>query len=503
MWKGTPRAVAEKLVSVATLTNSPVLNVLMRRLLASPAEPLTLSTDGKDVEAQSLTAMRVEKLALFSDTEAAWSLAGHAGPGLVDDVTFRYAAGAQLASDADPICKNLDALSKARPNIDWRKSIAVCALREQNAKIAGDALNLLSADVPRDDMFLEVANKDIPGDGKMLPHQLTPLSAEMLALLRLTGLPLPGEVYGHPDFALVPALLQAPARQDAARLGLAERAASRGIIAPGELETIYRAAAFTPDQLAAPGATGEAGARLRALLYQAAFAAKQTGDKASLAVRFVQSAPPELLNGAGSIAADMAGTISATASPNAAYLAQIYMLAGKGDLALDWLRVAKHDPLQAAQVQLLWPQIALSGLEASGDFAADFAAWLDGTLKSSDPAADMRATLNFASAQTLLLDAAGFPVPETAWSHFFVASHNEKHVALQPVFLERLQAAGSAGRRAETIALSVALAGDSDISLPAAVSIVRALRSAGYNNEAGQVAQQTIALMLPKATGAN
>ena len=95
----------------------------------------------------------------------------------------------------------------------------------------------------------------------------------------------------------------------------------------------------------------------------------------------------------------MAGTISATASPNAVYLAQIYMLAGKGDLALDWLHVAKRDPLQAAQVQMIWPQITLAGLEAGSDFAADFETWLDGTLKSSDPEADMRATLNFASAQ--------------------------------------------------------------------------------------------------------
>jgi hypothetical protein len=93
------------------------------------------------------------------------------------------------------------------------------------------------------------------------------------------------------------------------------------------------------------------------------------------------------------------------------------------------------------------------------------------------------------------LDASGFQVPDSAWIKVLTAPHNEKRVAMSPVLLSRLQDAGTAGRRGETIALAAALAGDGDIPLPVALAITRALRNAGFKNEAGNFARQTLALL--------
>ena len=120
---------------------------------------------------------------------------------------------------------------------------------------------------------------------------------------------------------------------------------------------------------------------------------------------------------------------------------------------------------------------------------------LAAALMPSSSQEDPRVTRNAVSASLLLLDAAGFKVPDTAWARILAVSHNEKHIAFSPVLLARLEAAGAAGRRAETVLLAAGLAGDDEISLPAAVAITRALREAGFKAEAAQFARQTAALL--------
>jgi hypothetical protein len=496
MWKGTSRPAALRLLSFAVPTSSPDLNNLMRRLLTTPAAPPENDSDASFDAAQTLTAMRVEKLVSFGDSSDAWALATHADASLIDDITFHFAAEAELANDAAPVCAMMPNMVKARASVDWLKSIAVCQLHTKDSSAAQATLDLLRAEPNRDDMFLEVADKNILGEGKNLPHQLTPLTPPMLALLRLTGLPLPGELYGHPDFALAPALLTITARQDVAQLGLAERAAGRGIIGSAALGAVYRTAIFSPEQLIAPLIASESGSRLRALLYQAAVGEKDEDKRVAYTIRFLQSASPDFLNGAGAVMGDMLGTVKADAaqSDNAAALAEIYVIAGRGDLALDWLRLARRNPALAADLQTLWPHSTLAGLEAESDYAADRDHWLDAALKPADPQADMRAARDATATTLLLLDAAGFAVPDSAWVRVMAASHNEKHLALSPVLLTRLQEASAAGRDGETVLLATDLASDSDIPLPMALAITRALRAAGFKSDAATFARHMVAL---------
>jgi hypothetical protein len=490
MWKGTPRPIAERLLSILTPTVSPVLNDLARRLLITAAVP----PDGKALSAQKLTSERIEKLAAFGAGSEAWALARRADDKLIDDVSFHLAAETALTgNDGDDLCGKASDLAKTHPSTDWQEVFIVCQLRAKDTKAAQVALDVFRSQSRRDNVFIGIADKNILGSSKNLPFQITPMTPATLALLQIVNLPLPGEVYAHADFSLAAALLRLPAQEGVAKLALAERAFARGMIGKDDLANVYRAIAFSPDALASPLASNESGVRLHALLFRAAEAEKDPGKRIELAAKFMQVAPPAFLNGAGSVAAQMLGDIKAdtTQAANAAIVARIYMLAGQNDQAADWLHLAETQKTPDSSLQNLWPQFALAGLDAGSSYEADFDQWLDAALKDSDPATRR----DIVGGTMLLMNAAGLKVPDASWSKVIAAPHNEKHVAFSPVLYDRLQAASAAGRRAETVLLALAIAGDKDISLPAAIGITRAVRLAGFANEASLFARQAVALL--------
>lgn len=491
MWKGTPMSVATALLSITAPTASPALNDLARRLLKTAAVP----PEGK-AEGTSLTSLRVQKLAAFGAAQDAWTLAKNADPKLIDDATFHDAAENMLAADGEDLCGQMAELAKTHNGADWQKDMIICQLRAKDLKAASVALDVMRAQSNRDTIFLEIADKNILVAGKNLPFQLTPVTAANLALLRLAGLPLPGEIYGHPDTALVPALMHTTAKQDVAQLGLAEHAAERGLISNAELAAVYRSITFTSDELPAPLTAHETGLRQHALLFQAAANEKDTAKRIAYTVYFVRSVAPSFLNGTGALLGEMLGSIKAepTLQENAATVAWIYMLAGRGDAALDWLRLARSNNADADELQKLWPQFALAGLEAESDYNADFDKWLTAALVPASAQEDPRVSRDAAASVLLLLDAAGFKVPETAWAKVIAPSHNEKHIAPSALLLDRVGVAGAAGRRAEAVLMAVGLAGDKDISLPAAVAITRTLREVGLKSEAALFARQIVAL---------
>ncbi|MDR3425033.1 MAG: hypothetical protein P4M13_08185 [Alphaproteobacteria bacterium] len=489
MWKGTSRPAAEHLLEIIAPTASPVLNTLARRLLATAAVP----PDGAASSAQKLTSERIEKLAAFGSGDEAWALAKNADGALIDDVNFHRAAEAALLGNDKDLCGKAPEFAKARATVDWQGILIACQLRGGDTKAAQVALDVFRTQANRDNIFIGIADKNILGAGKMLPFQLTPLTPATLALLQIAKLPLPGAVYAHPDFALAPALLQIPAQQGIAQLSLAERAAARGMIDSDALAAVYRATNFNPEALASPLTSGESGLRLRALLFRAAEGEKDSGKRIALAAKFVQSVSPDFLDGMGSVTALMLGDIKADPSlaANAAIVARIYVLAGRGDQALDWLRLAQQNGGDSTDLLDLWPQFALAGLEAKDSYAADFDKWLNAALKSADPVT----VRDHVGATLLFLDAAGLNVPDTAWVKVLTTTHNEKPVAFSPLLCERMREASAQGRRAETVLLAVAAAGEGDIPLPVAVGITRALRLAGFKSEAATFARQEVALL--------
>jgi len=493
MWKGTPRSLAEYLLSAALPTSSSTLNLLMRRLLSTAATP----PEGESASPQALTSLRVEKMTSFGNAAGAWALATHADPKLVDDITFHLAAETALTDNGEDPCTTAQAFISSRTGTDWQKFLITCQLRAKDSKSAQVGLDVLRTQSNRDPVFIEIADKDLLSDGKKLPFRLTPLNAPTLALLRLTNLPLPAELYNHTDTALIPGLLHATPQQDIAQLALAERAAQRGMITTSDLATIYRNTSFTSDELGAPLTASESGLRLQALLFRAAEGEKDQQKRIAYAVRFVQNASPAFLNGAGAVAASMLGDIppDPALAANAVTVARIYMMANKGEAALGWIRLAQTYPANAEELQALWPQFVLAGLEPASAYESDIGKWVDAALRQGAPQVDTGAAHDTVMTTLLLLDAAGLKTPDTIWAKALQAPRNEKRFAFSPSFMDRLQSAGAAGKRAETILLSIALVGDSEISLPEAVTITRALRLAGFKSEAAIFARQTVALL--------
>ena len=492
MWKGTNRATAEHLLTLAGPSSSPVLNGLMQNFLITAATP----PEGSDETPQKLTSLRIAKMAVFGSGEAAWSLATHADAKLIDDKGFFVAAQSVLTSaSSDAMCAHVPEYAKTHLGADWQKLFIACQLRAKNLKGAQVSLDVYRVQKNHENVFVDVASKIIT-DGKTLPSQLTPLSPESIALLQIINLPLPDEVFSHADPALAPALVQLQARQDAARLNLVERAFARGLISEVNLKAAYNATNFGADELAAPLTAIESGSRLRALLFRAAQEEKDATKKIAITAKFSQSASPVFMNNAGALLAAMLGDIkpNATYAPNAAVVAYIYMLAGRNDLARDWLQLARQNMAadQSNSLLRLWPQFALSGLESDPDFAEDFNTWFDAAAKNADVA-----TLRDPIGTTMLLmEAGGGKIPATGWDRIVTAPHNEKRFAFSPILSERLRAAGSEGKRAESILLSLIAASEDDIPLPQALAITHALRAAGFKNEAVHFAQQQIALLI-------
>ncbi len=496
IWKGTSLALVAKLFPTLNLpTASKTLNNLAQRLLLTTASV----PEGVSDSNQSLTSMRIEKLLTLGDAQDAWKLAMLAKSDQIDEITLRLMAEAALISPArDDVCAKLPDIVKVHSGAEWQKLLLVCQLRATDTKAAQLTLDLLHAQGVKDDIYFAVAEKNIIGGNKQLPRQLTPLKPLTLALLRLTDLPLPGEIYMHPDATLIPELLQAKAREDVARLGLAERAAERGMINAADLVTLYRGVTFTPDALANAANSPESGPRLHAMLYQAALQDKSPQNRIIDAAKFMQSISPALLNSVGgSIMDDMLGDIPQTSEFNSTsgFIAHIYVLADKHEAAIDWLKLAKRAgigiPSVTAELYNFWPVTVFAGLESDTDYMADLSKWLDGFLKNADPKLDARTRRDQAASILLLLESDGFNVPEEAWIKVIDPPGNEKRIMPSAVFLERLRSASTTPRHGETVMLCLALAGNAaDIPILTYMQSIRALRLSGFTADAAMLARE-------------
>lgn len=498
MWKGTSLTMASKLFAVLNVpTSSAVLNRLALRLLASTASVPEGSGEGHP----NFSAQRIEKLLQLGDAESAWKLAQLAKPETLDDITLRLTAEAALVtSQQAALCTALPDIVKTHSSPEWQKLMVVCQLMAKDTKAAQLTLDVLHAQNVKDDIFFYVAEKNIIGGNKQLPRQLTPLKPLTLALLRLTDSPLPNEVFTRPDATLIPALLASKAREDAARLGLAERAAERGLISPSDLASAYQASSFTSEILAVAGNSPEQGARQRALLYQGALQDKTPAGKLALATKFLQGASPALLSAAGGqILESMLGSLPAGDDSNtiAASVARIYVMGGHKEAAQDWLKQARKAaigmPPVLNELQSLWPYVVVAGLERDSDYAAGLQAWLDAFLKNTDSKNDARARRDQAAGVLLLLDADGLSVPGDAWLKVLDSAGTEKRVITSALLLTKLRVASTSPRRAETVLLALALASNNaDIPVLSQIEIVRALRMAGLPADATLIAREAV-----------
>jgi len=501
MWENTPRAVVEKLLPEINLpTASPTLNSLARRLLLTAAA----TPVGAAGLSRTLTSVRLEKLLALGDVPEAWQLAMLAKPGRIDAITMRQVTEAVLIGpDSKDLCAKIPEIMSDAKSEEWQKALLLCQLRGGDPKAAGLSLDVMREQQVRDDVFIMLAARALSGGGSRLPRQLTPLRPLTLGVLRQIDAPLPPDLYARPDAVLIPELLLTKAEDEVLRLALAEKAAARGIISAAQLAAVYDSAALTPEAINSALSGNETGPRYRTLLYRAAAKEQAPAKRAEVIAKLVQSADPLFLAGAGGQAlAEMAASIPAVAETNAyaAAMARLFAMAGKPDKALEWIKLAneagKTLPNVAAEMQANWPLFVLSGLVTDAEYGAGIKNWLNAMLEGADKkTTEGRLRRQKTGNALMLFSAAGFAVPEDAWPRVMEVEVEGRRVQLpSPVLLERLQSAGQANRKGETVLLGIVLAGSgaNDTAPFVLIETVRALRLAGFTADALSLAREAI-----------
>lgn len=492
MWENTPRALVDKLLPSLNLpTNSPALNSLARRLLLSTAAVPV----GEKTASNSLVSIRLEKLLSLGDAAEAWQLSSLAKTGQIDTITMRLVIEAALMGpDSKAVCDKMSDIMAGHSNEEWQKALVLCQLRAGDTKAAQLSLDVMREQQVKDDMFILLVNRVLTGDHKRLPRQLTPLRPLTLGVLRQLDVPLPQDIYTRPDAVLIPELLEAKAESEVARLSLVEKAATRGIINSKQVADVYRSVPFSTDELAGTLNSNETGARLHALLFQAAEKETASSKRAELIGKFVQSSDAALLGGAvGQALAELAMSIQVISDYNlfSASAARLFALAGKPDRALEWLKIAQGPasklPNVASDVMANWPLFVLSGIVTDAEYGTTMKSWLDGMLKDAGPdPASMRAKRQQIGNTLMLFSAAGYAVPEDAWMAVLDGTNETKRMFMpSALLLERLRLAANAGRRGETVLLSLVLAsgGVQEAPLLTIVEVVKALRLVGLTSD--------------------
>ena len=506
LWKGTSRAWVERFLPMLTLPVSyPSLNNLAHRFLLTTAGAPEgeASADKKNL----LTILRAQKLVALGHAADAWKLANVAGTDQFEDADLRQITEMALVSPAAAdVCTKLPSLIKTHTAIEWQKSMVVCQLRAGDTKAAQVSIDLLHSQDIHDDVFLALAEKNIMGSAKQLPHPLTPLKPLSLALLRLAELPVRGEIYAHPDAALIAELLKVKSADETARMALAERAAYRNIITAKELADVYASQGFTPSDIINAASSLEKGAKLRALLYQASQLEKDPKNRVLYAVKFLGSLDATSMG--GSILSVM-GTIMGDVAPDTPYNEEsaegtrVYMLADKGNDALAWLDLAHNAsrgmPLVKTGLQNMWPLMVLAGMESEKDFADHLDVWLKAYVPEPDASdANTKAQKATSSALLMLMDAIGFTIPEDAWARVGDAATPEKTLSPPALILERLRSASTHKGEAIVLGTLASTGGKEDPPLFAILETIRALRAAGLAADAGYLAKDAaIRIMYP------
>ncbi len=507
LWSHTARPVVDLLMPVVSLpTDSAALNDLARRLFMSTAAAPLPAANGEKPQ-RNLIAQRIEGLMALGAVSEAWALASLAEAKWVDAVTLRQLTEAAIIGQhSEDVCKKIPAMMEAHGKTEeakdeWQKALLICQLRAKDDKAVQLGLDLMREQQVKDDIFLSLMNRNVIGGSKQLPRQLTPLRPMVLAALRQIEVPLPPELYAHPDAALIPELLLTKAVDDKARLSLAERAAAKGVIAARALAAVYQSVTLTPEEVAAMNGSVEKGPRAHAVLYQAMKNEQSATKKIELVQKYLEDIDPTVLcGGQGPLLAEIVGTIPVTAEAQSfAYVAaRLFVLVGKPDQAMAWLTLAQDNaaksPVVAQSLASSWPLFVTAGLVPDGQYAAGLRSWLDARLMETEDGNRLHAQREKAGQTLLVLAALGYAVPEEVWQRVISISPPTKQMTPSPLLLDRLRQAASANRKGEAVLLGLILMGSNagDASLGVKVEIIRALRLLGLTAEAQALAREVI-----------
>jgi hypothetical protein len=492
LWQGTDRSLVERLMPGLTpVASSRFVRRLMIRLLLSRATAPKGNSNG-----QGLLALRVDRLAAAGDMKSAVGLLRVSPGGSDNEILARTEIeGLFFQNDNAGACAKLRGQISRHKGLYWQQANAFClALSGENAKSAmiADILRERETDVGPEFFMLVDA---LAGDKGVLVESLKEPNGLQLSMMRAANLKLPGDIIQSRQPAVLRAVALSPNAEFETRLEAAERAMMIGALSPGELGEIYRAAQFTPEQLADPlaAATNISAPMARALLLRDAEARRQPTATAEALRRAWESARERggrdiLLRASLPVlrSIDPAPELMWFAKDAAAGL----FLAGEIERAMAWYALARqqssaNDEARAAIVAL-WPLVMLVDGGADEWNPESLDAWLNMIQSKSGDVARSTALTIFS-----LFESLGRPIEPERWAKLVDAAPSINADIPDAALRFALRNASDSKRVGETVLMSLLALGDKAIAgmNPMTVTtVITALRRVGLDTEARALA---------------
>lgn len=490
-WAGTERLVAELILPrLPSQTGSPVLSDLQRRLLLSRTAP----PSGATVAGAGFFASRLARVAAMGQVGAVEPLAQQAGGNAGSPPVLAARVDALLLQGRDSdACDMADQARGHASSTDWVKRFAFCDGVAGNVTGARLGVDLLRETGEGDEAFAVLMAR-LVDNAKAEPDRFSDFSAVHFALLRRTGANFPPAAITRAGGGFVTALAALETLPVDTRIEAAERAIAAGAVPTGALKSLYVLAIFDEAQLgaAAPGTElpkGPLGAALAYQKFQATQAPAEAGFYLAHILRDSRSRGV-----AAPVARALRTELAALpALPELSLYALDLgigeVLAGDPVVARRWLDLLAADSSGAkGELQAL---LAVAGDPQSVGWTADTAAK---HIEAAAGADKEKAILVYSLSRAL-----GGPSSANA----YYASLAGDLLTFGPVPnsapLEGLITASSKTRTAETLMFALAIMGDNGVGSahPATlVSVIGALRRAGFESEARALAAEVVAAQI-------
>jgi len=492
MWAGTDRALVEQLLpQVPIQPLSPAMRDLARRLLLSTADAPAGTAN------RNLMAIRAERLAKLGNAKDIADFLELVRSDDFDPALARLQVDALLlAGRRDEACiATRSHLALFDSDVYLQKAFAFCQM------VAGERIpGMLAADLlfeqgVEDPVFYDLMAA-LDGASGIAITTLPEPSALYLAMLDAAGMSPPADLATSGNPLILGALARNDTLDPELRLVVAEQAAARGAYPVVELVKLYRAVEVDPAERDAimDNAVGVIAPRQRALLYQQALFATDSGVRARYLQRSLNLARE---HGGYMLTAEVLLPLIAEVVPApqltwfAADAGRALFVMKRYEQASAWFAVVRRteavDPVAAAALPTLWLYARIAGgADPMAWDASSLAEWR-ATQSAEDEMDGMDALRIYA-----VFDGLGETIGNAA--DLPVATGDVAQIPNPSLFFNLAEAAAS-NKRGETVMLALINLGEGGPGQvnPIVLSrVLSSLRTVGLNAEARALAFEAI-----------
>ncbi len=447
MWRGTDRALVERLLpQLPVSSSSVVMRDLMRRMLLSIARV----PEGKSKGA-SLVVIRVKLLAAMGDPVAVNTLL-NATPGRSTNVELtRIETETRfLANDNARACALAGGQIRDQSDPFWQKVFFFCQARAGEHDKAALGISVMRESGEKDEVFFSLLDSLGTGTPPVITTLASP-SPLHLAMARVAKAKLPSDVISSNRPGVLRTIAISPNASVELRLEAAERAESAGALAVDSLRQLYSSVSFSENDLANPlsRAETEGGPMTRGLLFLSSLIQTVPSAQAEVVARALDLGRKE---GRYASVVRVFLPVLKRIPPSAELLwfapeaVRGLLLLGEKISVEAWFALMKASALfnkEAVEaITRLMPIVRLMGSSEADEWnTSKLSSWWE-TVKESKTATE-NATLLYS-----LFDALGEPVPEASWKKLVTGKDrqtvNRPNLALWLRLLSATEAAGKA-----------------------------------------------------------